>query len=178
MSSRAFGLFLLLLPVVAHADLAHKENAAALIGLMADRVELFESVAKYKWNQHIALTDEKAEPAAEPNEADSFIKAQDIAALDYQQKLFAKWKKAGTDGFDAVDEIGNLRSKIDKNTQDQGKRLATIKTLLCAQTALADLNAIAAPILKERSIDQALFKPALEDLAREYGTDCHNPRPH
>lgn len=158
-----------------------------LFELMADRMELAESVAKYKWERRVAPDDEKSDPAIKdvalfkqatfnPKFMDSFCQAQLAAFKERQRQLFVRWKAAGTEGFDEVDDvIATARISLEQNARDEVNKISQLKGAFCAPISVNELNEMAGPILKRHSFDKALFKPMLESiemLAREDSSGC------
>jgi len=166
-----------------------KDNGSLreLLELMADRLELAEEVAKYKWERRVAPDDDKLDPstndaaifksavAIDAKFINSFHQAQIEAFKARQRQLFVSWKTAGTDGFDQVeDAIATARSELEKNAREEISKIAQLQEA-CAPLSASQINDAAAPILRRRSIDKALFKPmldSLEVLAREDSPGC------
>ena len=191
-----FGTFIVIL-VASHgyAGVTVRENAPLkeLFELMAERMELAESVAKYKWEQRVAPDDDKSDPATKdaaifkmatvnPKFMDSFCQAQLAAFKERQRQLFVRWKAAGTEGFDEVDDaIAAAKISLEKNTRDEVTKMLQLKGAFCPPITASELNDIAGPILKKHSLDKALFKPMLESiemLAREDAPACRASRDH
>jgi chorismate mutase len=192
--SPSCALILIAVSQVAEAEVSVKDSSAAkeLVELIADRVEdLAESVAKDRWNRGALADDDKSDAvnsdliifkaSLDGNFAESFSKAQLAAFKERQRQLFAKWKAAGTDGFDEVDDSNSVvRSQLEKNAREEAKRLVDLKPSLCSANIVTEMDEVATPILKKRSIDKAPFKHIFESFevaSKDESSGCRPNKP-
>lgn len=193
LSSHFRVLFGFLVCTTAFGESLLRDNVAAreLIELVIDRVEMAEPVARYNYSVGMRkVEDDKNNPSSADIaifktanlDAEAFAKAQDAAFSDRQRQLFALWKATGVDGFDDVDDVMvTVRPQLRKNAEEEMKRLGALRPVLCTRTVVADMNEVASPVLRKRSMDANLIQPvvkSLESIARDDSVTCDAKKRH
>ena len=133
---------------------AQQDPAEALAAAMAERLQLMEGVAQYKWNHEIPIEDLAREAlvldnvvAAAKTEgvpvelASDFFQAQITAAKTIQNRLFETWRQSGA---------GNFPEAPDLQTEVRPAISALTGRIIASLARLDDMDAAAlCPALKE-----------------------------
>ena len=123
------------------------EAVDRLSDLIAQRLDLMESVARHKWNQkqpvssperEQALLEELCRAGADAGVSkpvvEPFFKAQMAAARLVQERLMADWEKSAQGRFEDVPDLDkDLRPKISQLSRDALTQLAAIESVLGTQ---------------------------------------------
>ena len=139
---------------------------AALAGLIDERLALMPDVARYKWNQGLAIEDlprerqllEAVRAQAQgrglsPDRAEAFFAAQIEASKVMQRELFAQWRAAAAGHFDNVPDLATqIRPHLDALTPRLLDALAAVPGALTRE----QLGALASAAASPAAVDAAL----------------------
>ncbi len=133
----------------------HMARLEALKKAIANRLGVMTQVARYKWNNGLAVEAPEREAAVleasitratdmgmDPDFARRVVTAQMEASKTLQRGLFKEWKATGTQTFDNVSSLADdIRPQIDAFTQDLLKAAQKAEFMLtfCSSRAALDV---------------------------------------